>query len=217
MDSRSADGAVSALRLGLLLVFALLMEGCARDPVGDPPAAACKSTHRVHIVGHGWHTGIVVKRVDLAERIPSLAADFPPTDHLEIGWGDEAFYRAERGTLALALRALFASASSALQVVAFSGSPRAHFPQSEHVELCADARSYGAVVDYVADTFARGPDGRVVRLARSQYGDGWFYRAEGHFSVRNTWVAKALANAGYPVSTSVVRSESLLAELRALQ
>ena len=208
------------MRLGLFLVFALLLEGCARDAFRDPPAASCKSTHRVHIVGHGWHAGLVVKRVDLVERIPSLAADFAPAEHLEIGWGDEAFYRAERGTLALALGALFDSASSALQVVAFSGSPRAHFPQGEHVELCADERSYRAVLDYVANTFVRGADGRVARLARSQYGDGWFYRAEGHFSVRNTcntWVAKALAYAGYPVSRSLVRSEALLAELRALQ
>ena len=62
-------------------------------------------------------------------------------------------------------------------------------------------------------------DSRVIRLGRSQYSSGWFYRAEGAFSVRNTcntWVAKALAQAGYPISTSAVRAEELLAEVRAL-
>jgi uncharacterized protein (TIGR02117 family) len=200
-------------------MFAVLLHGCVRDVVRDAPPAACTSAHRLHVVGHGWHAGVVVKRVDLVARIPSLAADFPESEYLEIGWGDEAFYRAERGTVALAVRALFNSVSSALQVVAFSGSPRAHFPQSEHVELCANDRSYGAVVDYVANTFTRDADGRVLRLARSQYGDGWFYRAEGQFSLRktcNTWVAQAFAHAGYPVSTLAVRSGELLAELRAL-
>ena len=201
------------------VVFALVAQGCAHDPIRPDPPPACTTAQRLYVVGHGWHAGLVVKRADLVELIPALAADLPAAEHLEIGWGDEAFYQAERGTLALALRALFQSASSALQVVPFSGSPRKHFPQSETVELCGDEDAYRAVVLFVARSFMRDPDGRLVRLDRSQYGNGWFYRAEGAFSARNTcntWVAKAIAHAGYPISTSAVRAEELLSEVRAL-
>jgi uncharacterized protein (TIGR02117 family) len=208
------------LRVFMLVVFALMAQSCAREPIGADPPPACATAQRLYILGHGWHTGIVVNRSDLVELVPSLAPDLPAFEHLEIGWGDEAFYQAQRGTLGLALRALFQSQSSALQVVPFSGPPHQHFPQSAMVELCADENAYRAVVSFVARSFMLDQDNRVIRLGRSQYGSGWFYRAEGAFSARNTcntWVAKALAQAGYPVSTSAVRAEELLAELRALR
>jgi len=202
----------------MLAVFALFAQSCAYDAIrADPPE--CATAQRLYVVGHGWHTGLVIKRSDLVELIPSLAVDLPAFEHLEIGWGDEAFYQAQRGTFALALRALFQSQSSALQVVPFFGPPHQHFPQSETVELCADEIMYRAVVSFIARSFMLDQDSRVIRLGRSQYGSGWFYRAEGAFSVRNTcntWVAKALAQAGYPISTSAVRAEELLAEVRAL-
>jgi uncharacterized protein (TIGR02117 family) len=203
----------------VFFMFALVAQSCARDPIRAEPPPACTSAQRLYVVGQGWHTGIVVKYRDLVELVPSLTADLPASEHLEIGWGDEAFYQAEHGTFALALRALFRSTSSALRVVPFGGTPGEHFPESETIELCADEAAYSTVVSFVASSFLRGSDDSVVRLGRNPYGSGWFYRAEGVFSMRNTcntWVAKALGRAGYPISTSAVRAEDLLSEVRAL-
>src|SRR2546423_3181237 len=134
----------------MLAVFALVAQSCAYDAIRADPPPACATAQRLYVVGHGWHTGLVIKRSDLVELIPSLAVDLPAFEHLEIGWGDEAFYHAQRGTVALALRALFQSQSSALQVVPFFGSPHQHFPQSETVELCAEENRYLAVVSFIA-------------------------------------------------------------------
>lgn len=210
---------VTAMRVLIFVVFALVAQSCARNPILADPPPACTSAQRLYVVGQGWHTGIVVKHHDLVELVPSLAADLPVSEHLEIGWGDEAFYQAEHETFALALRALFQSTSSALKFVPFTGKPAEHFPQSETVELCADESAYRAVVSFVASSFRRDPDEDVVRLGRNPYGSGWFYRAEGVFTMRNTcntWVAKALGQAGYPISASAVRAEELLSEVRAL-
>jgi len=205
--------------LVVLLAFACLAHACKHEPTSASAPVACTTTERIHVVGHGWHAGLVVRRDDLVRLIPALAADLPGAEHLEIGWGDEDFYQAAQGTLGLAVRALFRSASSALQVVAFSGSPRTHFPESESVELCADEAAYRSVIAFVAQTFKRDPDGNIIRLGPSQYGRGWFYRAEGAFHMRNTcntWVAKGLTQAGYPISSDLVRAEELLSQLRPL-
>jgi uncharacterized protein (TIGR02117 family) len=201
-------------------MFALLAQSCALDPIRADLPPACTSAQRLYVVGQGWHTGLVVKHRDLVELVPSLAVDLPASEDLEIGWGDEAFYQAEHGTFALALRALFQSRSSALKVVPFTGTPGENYPESETVELCADEGAYRALVSFVASSFMRGPDGSVVRLGRNPYGSGWFYRAEGVFSMRNTcntWVAKALSQAGYAISPSAVRAEELMSEVRSLR
>src|SRR5712671_4312063 len=115
----------AARRIGVgLAIVALLMAaltvGTARW--GDRslwPHAPGAPTTEVFIVSHGYHAGIAVPRAALAEQasrrglsaLGYLATRFADIDRLEIGWGDEGFYRevptAESVTMALAMRALF--------------------------------------------------------------------------------------------------------------
>jgi len=137
---------------------------------------------------------------------------------VEIGWGEERFYQAGTGTLGLALRAVLWRNSSVLHLVAFAGPPGSHFTQSEVVEVRVDEAGYAAALAFIAESFTRTPDKGVVRLGPSLYGSGWFYRAQGSFHLFancNTWVARAIVKAGYPLSSTLtLTAEDLLSQLR---
>jgi hypothetical protein len=146
------------------LLFAALTVATARwgDSSIWPPAPGAPTTE-VFIVSHGYHAGIAVPRAALAEQasrrglsaLGYVATRFADFDWLEIGWGDEGFYRyvptAESLTVALALRALFRPGNpSVLHVVGVKNDPREMFANSEVVRvglkrcwLCTRGRSAG--------------------------------------------------------------------------
>jgi uncharacterized protein (TIGR02117 family) len=205
------------MRIAYLLALALLVEGCVSQPA-DPNAEACRSLKTLHIVGHGKHTGVVVKRADLVTLLPALAGDIGRDGYVEIGWGEERYYQAGTGTVSLALRAAFWPNTSVLQLVAFQGPPGSHFTQAEVVELRFDDAGYAAALAAIAATFARGLDGEPVRLGPALYGEGRFYRAEGTFYLFNNcnnWVAKTIEAAGFPASVlPTLTAGQLLARAR---
>ncbi len=211
----------TARRVGLslaivALVFVIATIATARwgDRSLWPPAPAAPSTE-LFIVNHGYHAGIVVPRAALAEQgsrpglsaIGYLATRFRDFDWLEIGWGDEAFYRevptAESLTIALAMRALFRPGNpSVLHVVGVKGDPRAMFPNSDLVRVGISDAGFVRLVDTLDATFGRGK-GSVMpeQLGPGLYGTSLFFRANGTFHlfhVCNHWIADLLDAAGVP-------------------
>ncbi|MNY26564.1 hypothetical protein D3C86_1604210 [compost metagenome] len=170
------------------------------------------------MVNHGLHTGLVVARPDLLQVLPTLAEAFPDGDFVELGWGDEAFYRAPQPTLSLALRALFGSTSTVLHGVKIVGDPRRRFAASEVIAVHVTEAGYRRLLAFMAATFARSTTGTLVALGPGLYGHSTFYQAEGHYSLSytcNTWVAEALATSGCPLSpAAVVTAGSVMSRLR---
>jgi uncharacterized protein (TIGR02117 family) len=187
----------------------------------EPPTAdnSCEAQTAIQLVNHGWHTGIVVRAADLVAVLPTLAGDFGAARYLEVGWGDQDYYQAEGGTTLLALRAMFTRTPSVLHLVAFDAPAARHFPASEVMEVPLQQKGYRELLDYLAASFARSGDGSPLRLGPALYGRGWFYRAVGEFhafNTCNTWVAKALRQAGLPISSrGIVGARGLLSRVRA--
>ena len=83
------------------------------------PAPPGQSTIRVFVVSHGYHAGIVLPRATLADMasrrghaaLVAVATRFGAFPFLEMGWGDEEFYRSvptiAAVTVPIAARALF--------------------------------------------------------------------------------------------------------------
>jgi uncharacterized protein (TIGR02117 family) len=160
----------------------LLLSACA-------PLRPCEPTRTLYVVSHGWHSGIVVEREELAQRLPAL--ELGQHRYVEIGWGEERFYQARETTIGMALRAVLQPNPSVLQVVPFSETPRAYFASSEISEVKTDHAGYAAALARIAASFKPG----LERLGPSLYGGGGFYRAEGSFQLFktcNTWVAAVL-------------------------
>lgn len=201
-----------------LLAMILMLFGCAGTP---PPAAGQTADHEwrsVQVVNHGLHAGLLIARADLLRELPALAETFGDGDFVELGWGDEDFYRAPQATLGLALRALFRSTSAVLHAVEIASDPGRRFAGSEVVELRLSEDGYRQLLAFVAASFSRSAQGVPVELGPGLYGDSRFYRAEGRYSLLrtcNTWLAEALAAGGCALQPArVVTAGQLMSRLR---
>jgi uncharacterized protein (TIGR02117 family) len=168
--------------------------------VAAPPAPPLDGRSvPVWLVSHGWHVGLAVRRADVPREAWPESGGLGTYRHLEVGWGDAEYFPARRGTTGMALRAAFASTSSALHVVGFDEPVPEFFPDSTIVELALGPAAFEALCRFVHDAYWRDAGGRLVLLAPGAYGHGHFYRARGRyhlFSNSNHWTARALEVAG---------------------
>src|SRR5260370_28535125 len=200
-----------ARRVGLPLALAALLFVVATMATARcggrslcPPASGAPTTE-VFIVSHGYHAGIIVPRAALAEQasrrglsaLGYLARGFADFDRLEIGWGDEGFYRevptAESVTMALAMRALFRPGNpSVLHVVGVKGDPRAVFANSDLVRVDVSDAGFARLTDMLDATFARSKGSFMPEeLGPGLFGPSLFFRAHraSHlFHVCNPWI-----------------------------
>ena len=178
------------LALALALALASVHPGAAAEPVAAPG-----STKAVYLVSHGWHVGLVLRREDLLALSPPSRLPAPAMEHVEIGWGDGDFYPAAEGTFSLALRAVFCSRGSVMQVVGFDGPVSAMFPGQEVIAVEVTPAGFAALARYVDASLAD----ESAAVAPPLYGSGGFYRARGRYRLldnSNTWAARALSVAG---------------------
>ena len=107
----------------LLLALVVLASGCAvqSNPGALSAADAQATMHRVHVVRHGWHSGIVVRAAEVPLQAWPARREFADAEYLEVGWGDRAYYQAPDPSAWLGLRALLWPTAGVLHMVAFSG------------------------------------------------------------------------------------------------
>lgn len=224
MLRRGLAAGVAGALAALLLLFVLTdLPGRTGAPAGDRVA--------VMVVDHGYHAGLVLPRALLTERAAALglpqlremANRFVAYDWLEVGWGDEGFYRhaTEIGALTLpqALKALFGTDNpSVLHVVGFSGSPAAYFHLSDVARLDMGPADFDQVARNIAATLAPQARDASESMGPGLYGASLFFRADGAYHLArncNHWVARVLNGAGIPVSLAAATvSSGLLADLR---
>jgi len=200
----------------LVLILAAVLTARSGDKSLYPPAAGAP-TRTIFVVNHGYHTDVVVPREALAAvagahgqtALIAVAARFGGFPWVEIGWGDEGFYReaptVASVTVGLALRALFRPGNpSVLHVVGVSGEPAAVFSHSDVLRIDVSEAGFEHMTAVLDATFARGVDGKIADdLGRGIYGPSLFYRAVGAFNLLNVcnhWVANLLDAAGVPTT-----------------
>jgi uncharacterized protein (TIGR02117 family) len=199
----------------VLVITALLTARSGNSALYPPPAGATVRT--IFIINHGYHTGVALPRDALANMavvrghaaLIAVTTRFDRFPWIEVGWGDEGFYR-EVPTVAslsfgLALRALFPPGNpSVLHVVGVSAEPVVVFTHSDVLRIDVSEAGFERMIGMLDATFARGADGRIADdLGRGIYGPSLFYRAVGAFNlfnVCNHWVANLLDAAGVPTT-----------------
>ena len=214
------SGGRRAALLLLLLALVVLASGCAAqsNPGAAPAADAQAATHRVHVVRHGWHSGIVVRGTDVPEHAWPARREFVGADHLEVGWGNRAYYQAPDPSLWLGLRALLWPTSSVLHMVAFSGAVEHYFASTEIVALQVTPQGLARLVAAVSASHEQDAAGQPIRLGPGLYGTSRFYASNEAFhlfATCNVWVAAMLREAGVPVSPALSPTSGMLfAQLR---
>lgn len=186
----------------LLAVLTVLGSGCASPIKGLFPPATGAPRKTIHLVSHGWHTGLIVARSDIPTNVWSASRDFAAFEKLEIGWGDDGFYRADKITSGITLQALFWKNPSVLHVVGFNGAPVDYFSSSNVLRVDLTPEGFERLCHFIDAGYARTSIGRTIPLGPGLYGTSEFYRANGSYYFPhscNHWTASALRAAGCPV------------------
>lgn len=188
-----------------------------------PPAASLampSATRTLYVVGHGWHTGIVLRAADVPADAWPARADFPDAQYLEVGWGNRDYYQARDPGVWLALKAISWPAPGVLHVVAFDGPVERYFGAAEVIELRVSEKGLQKLIDHVRASHELDAAGRPIQLGPGLYGRSRFYASSERFHLFktcNVWVAVALREAGLPVAPAQsITAEQLLARLRPL-
>jgi uncharacterized protein (TIGR02117 family) len=194
--------------LGSLFVAGalLLTAGCHGHAREFYPPLPGEATATIYVVGHGWHTGIVIRRNDIpAEAWPEYRR-FLASRFLEVGWGDRAFYESPEAGVRMALKAAFSSEGSVLHVAGFDSSPATYFSRVEIIEIELSSRGVEALARFVSATYALDGAGQPIEVGPGLYPVSRFYAATGRYSLLytcNTWVAEALRAAGCPITPTL--------------
>jgi len=168
-----------------------------------PPLPTDKS-YTIHVVNHGWHTGIIVNRSQVKPHLPVLKNEFIKDHYLEIGWGDADFYQSGGDNYSYGIAALFWPTDSVLHIVGFSKAPVKKFLYGELVELKISEEGFQNLLKFINDSFSIDANNKPMRLSLGLYGNSWFFKSKLSYHLFNTcnhWTAEAIRETGFPIST----------------
>ena len=216
-------------RLFVVCGLAAGLSACGAVPVAPAAAASATATvpappslaaYSVHVVNHGRHVGLLLRASDVPAGAWAVKADFPDAHHLEVGWGDRAYYMAANPGAWLALKAVAWPTPGVLHVVGVDAAPERYFPGAEILEIAVAPAGLQRLLAHLRQSHELDGAGRPVTLGPGLYGHSRFYASREHFHLFktcNVWVATALQAAGVQVSpTLTLTAERLMVQLRPL-
>lgn len=168
-------------------------------------------TRSIWVNSNGWHTGIIVQTSDIPAGVLPAKSLFGAAQYLEMGWGDEGFYRAEEITTDLAMDALFSDTPSVVHMVGFSTPPKTYFSSSKVLELRVTEEGLRRLLRFMNASVSR--TGGTQPLGPGLYGDSRFFSGIGSYSALHTcnhWAAQALLEAGIPITPWYAATSSAL-------
>jgi uncharacterized protein (TIGR02117 family) len=172
------------------------------------------------VLAHRYHTGIAVRGRDVPDAAWPARRDFPDAEFLVLGWGERDYYPHDDPGVSLALRALLTPSPSTLNVMPITGPLPRVFLDSEIIELHVAEPGFQRMLEFVRETFELDAEGRAIAIPSGVRHQGRFYASSRTFHAFencNTWVARALQRAGFPVEPeNTVTAGALLRQVRPL-
>jgi uncharacterized protein (TIGR02117 family) len=212
------------MKLGLALMLVAIVQGlpgCAtQEPNSLATDAPSPGMRTVFVITYRYHTGLIVRARDVPETAWPARRDFPEAEFLVMGWGEREYYPHDDPGVSLALRALFTPSPSTLNVIPVTGSLPRTFPDSEIIELRVADSGFERMVEFVRDTYELDANGGGIAIPSGVRHQGRFYASRRTFHAFencNTWVARALQQAGLPIEPeNTMTAAALLRQVRPL-
>lgn len=209
----------ASVHILFLMLIALLfsLPGCASFKEWRYLPATKEDEKSIHVVRHGWHTGVVLSWQDLGCEFSFLDEYLPTSPYYEFGWGEADFYQAEKATISMALKALFWKNPSVMHVVAVPIKPGEYFNQQEVLELNLSQTGLDHLRNALRTSFKFDENNSPYSLKKGQYGESRFFKAEGYFFIANTcnsWTATMLESAGVPMNSITLRADSVICQAK---
>lgn len=134
----------------LLFLFFLGSAGCA--PLQQvSPESEKKIT--LYLVGHGWHTGIVIPAVAIPEHLLPVRQFYDEYEYFELSWGDEDFFKSDEFKVGILLKAALLLSASVMHVVGFNGQVTDYFPISDVIRLSLADRNFLMLCEFISNSF----------------------------------------------------------------
>jgi len=195
------------------ILAALLLGGSAASSLhGAVPGEEARVA--VHVIARGWHTAIIIPLdAEAIELCPPLA-DFRGHRYVELGWGNDRFYRAESVTVSLTVRAILWPSASVIHATGLDRPPAESFPTRDLVRLDLDRESHRALLASLRRSF-----GEREALGPGLVEGSLFYRATESYWFLNTcnvWTLRRLDEAGVETRPVLgIRSDVAMAQVAA--
>jgi uncharacterized protein (TIGR02117 family) len=203
----------------LLLVCSL--PGCATGGSCLDEATPPELVRSIYIVKRGGHTGVAIATDDWPDRNWSVLADFPDSDYLEFGWGEERFYQAEPETVWLGIRAALWANSSVIHVIGVRRPLADHIYAEEVVQVRVSADGLRRMTEAIEREFSdRTPVATPVSLSAAPKPNRFYSARRRFFFPRmcNWWIASRLEEANCPVAPwSVVTAGQMIRRAHAFE
>jgi uncharacterized protein (TIGR02117 family) len=186
----------------------VLLAATAAGACAAPASHLCRAPPEqpaevIYVVSHGWHAGLVLPSRTAALAHWPLVSNTRLEEQVEVGWGERDYYMTSDPGWWLAVEAVLVPNESVLHLVWLNAPVEESFPGSEILEIRLSATGMERLSRYIGDSFARNEHGQGIDLGAGLYGDSRFYLSREHYHAFNTcnvWVARALQDAGCPIS-----------------
>jgi uncharacterized protein (TIGR02117 family) len=201
--SPGLPGTSGSWQVGLVLL--LFCTGCLGPIDGLYPPQMGESQREIYVYDNHWHTGLMLQTSGLSPRLRQYLRPFEASNWVEIGWGDDGFYRAENETVLLALQALFFSRASVLHVADADPDPVTCYRgyKVDLYQLRLSQEGYCQLEQFIVESFALNVRCAPIDLQPGLYRFSRFYAARGHYGMLHTcnhWTAESLRKTGFPIT-----------------
>lgn len=201
--------------------FVCVLPGCATGGACLDATTPQESIRSVYIVNRAWHTGVAIAAADWPNRGWSVLADFPDSNYLEFGWGEERFYQAATESTWMALRAGLWPNSSVIHVIGVKTPNTQNLWADEVVEVHVSADGLRRMTEAIEQEFSeRAPAATPVSLSATPKPNHFYSARRKFFFPRmcNWWTASRLADASCPIQPwTVVTAGRVVGEAQSFE
>ena len=170
----------------------------------------------IFVVNNGWHAGIIVKTVDINSSEWEIEAAFEESEYIEVGWGDEDFYKSSDPSAWMTFKAALFPTASVVHVRAISEHELRSFDEDRIIKLIISEKGFSKLSLFIQNSFAK-EDDKFVALSKGLYPNSIFYLSSKKYHIFNTcnvWTAEALRSAGMDITPFVsITTDNLFSQL----
>ncbi len=174
----------------------------------------------IFVVNHGWHAGIVLETEDINNSAWQIDSLFKKYKYIEVGWGDEAFYKSSDPSVWMTLKAALIPTSSVLHVRALSRYDLSMFSKESVEKITISKKGYTKLLGFIENSFAK-KDYKSIILSEGLYPNSFFYLSSKKYHILNTcnvWTAEALESAEVDISSFfTLTTDDLFSQIREIQ